>query len=115
MKQEDCRALETSRRVRKGLDLQHPTSSESCRSSTVDHDEEMTLEPPRKRTEVQEVTKETEWKEARGREEAWMRSKAPTWTPMVKAILDEGKPKITEVEVACQVRKVKKLRARREK
>ena len=36
-------------RVRKGLDLQHPTSSELCRSSMVDHDEEMTLEPPRKR------------------------------------------------------------------
>ena len=36
-----------SRRVRKGLGLQHPFSSESCRSSTVDHDEEMTLESPR--------------------------------------------------------------------
>ena len=56
----------------KGLDLQHPTSSESCRSSMVDHDVEVTLEPPRKRHEVQEVMKETEWKEARGREEeAW--------------------------------------------
>ena len=62
----------SSRRVRKGLDLQHPSSSESCRSSTVDHDEEMTLESPRKRQDVQEVMKETEWKEARGREEeAW--------------------------------------------
>ena len=43
-----------SRRVRKGLDLQHPTSSESCRYSTVDHDEEMTLESLRKRLEMQE-------------------------------------------------------------
>ena len=48
-----------SRRLRKGMDLQHPASSESCRSSTVDHDEEMSLEPPRKRQEVQEVMKET--------------------------------------------------------
>ena len=56
-----------------GLVLQHPFSSESCRSSTVDHDEEMTLvESIRKRQEVHEVMKETEWKEARGREEeAW--------------------------------------------
>ena len=49
------------------MDLQHPFSSESCRSSMVDHDEEMTLESPRKRQEVQELMKETEWKEARGR------------------------------------------------
>ena len=49
---DEARRLQSSgnsRRVRKGLDLQHPTSSESCRSSMVDHDEEMTLEPPRKR------------------------------------------------------------------
>ena len=52
-----------SRRIRKGLSLQHPTSSESCRSSMVDYDEEMALEPPRNRPE---------WEEARGREEdAW--------------------------------------------
>ena len=44
-----------------------------------------------------------------------MRSKAPTWTFMVKATMDEGKSKITEVKVACQERKVKNLRARREK
>ena len=61
-----------SRRVKKEMDLQHPFSSESCRSSTVDHDEEMTLESPRKRQEVQGVIEETEWKETRGREEdAW--------------------------------------------
>ena len=71
---DEARMLQSSgnsRRLRKGLDLQHPTSSESCRSSMVDHDEDMTLEPPSKRQEVQEVMKETEWK-ARGRkEEAW--------------------------------------------
>ena len=99
----------------------------------IDRDEEMTLESPRTRQEVQEVMKETEWKETRGREEeAWrlsqkgkrrcrrleslrMGSKAPAWTLMVKATMDEGKAKITEVEVACQEKKVKKLKARREK
>ena len=44
-----------STKVRKGLDFQHTISSESCRSSTVDHDEEMTLESPGNRQEVQEV------------------------------------------------------------
>ena len=43
-----------------------------------------------------------------------MRLKAPTWTLMSKATMDEGKSKITEVKVACWERKVKKLRARRE-
>ena len=52
-----------SRRVRKGLGLQHPTSSVSCRSSMVDCDKEMALEPPRKRPE------KPVWEEARGREE----------------------------------------------
>ena len=41
-------------------------------SSTVDHDEEMTVESLSKRQEVQEVMKKTEWKEARGRR---------TWRP----------------------------------
>ena len=35
-----------SREVRKRLDLQHPISSESCRSSMVDEDAQMILEPP---------------------------------------------------------------------
>ena len=43
---DEARRLQSSgnsRKVRKGLDLQHPFSSESRRSSTVDHDEEMTF------------------------------------------------------------------------
>ena len=72
---DEARKLQSSRnsiRVRKGVGLQHHFSSESCRSSTVGHDEEMTLESPRKRQEVQKVMKETAWQEARGREEeAW--------------------------------------------
>ena len=67
-----CRVLENWRRARKGLNLQHPTSSESCRSSTVDHGEERTLESLTRRQEVQEEMKETEWNETRGTEEkAW--------------------------------------------
>ena len=115
---------ENSRRVRKEMDLQHHFSSESCRSSTVDHDEEMTLEVPRKRQEVQEVMNETEWKETRGRgEEAWRLEpvgetrtglKASSWTLMVKATRHGGKLKITEVKVTCQEKKAKKLKVRRE-
>ena len=47
MKQEDCRALETREGVRKELGQDHPTS-ESCRSSMVDHVEVMTLEVTKK-------------------------------------------------------------------
>ena len=52
IERDEARRLQSSgnsRRVRKDMDLQHPFSSESCRSSTVDHDEEMTLESPSKR------------------------------------------------------------------
>ena len=119
-----------SRRVRKGLDLQQPTISESCTSSMVDHDEEMALEPPRKRHEVQEVTKETAWTEARDRgEEAWrLEPEGDTEVPETGIVADEvegtyvdsngegqGKSKITGVKVACQERKVKNSRTRREK
>ena len=38
MKQEGLQSSGNSR-VKKEMDLQHPFSSESCRSSTVDHDE----------------------------------------------------------------------------
>ena len=59
---DEARRLQSSgnsRWVGKGMDLQLPFSSESCRSSTVDHDEEMTLESPSKRQEMQEVMKTT--------------------------------------------------------
>ena len=54
------------------MDLQHSFSSESCRSSTVDYVEEMTLESPKKRQDVQEVMEKTAWKKTTRREEdAW--------------------------------------------
>ena len=74
------------------MDLQHTFSSDSCRSSTVDHDEEMTLESLTKRHEVQEVMKES----GRGNGDAGDQSrcgrglKASTWTFMVKASMNGG-------------------------
>ena len=118
-----------SRRVRKGLDLQRPTSSGSCRSSVIDHDEEMALEPPRRRHVVQEVIKETEWKEARSGEEEARRlePEGETEVPDTGIVadgvestyvdlngeghMDEGKSKITELKMACQEKKAKKLEA----
>ena len=61
-----------SRRMKKEMDLQNLLSLESCRSSTVDHVEEMSRESPRERQNVQEVTDEAAWKATRGRrEDAW--------------------------------------------
>ena len=37
----------------------------------------------------------------------------PAQTLMVQATMDEGKSKVTEVKVACQERKVKKVRVRK--
>ena len=105
-----------SRRVRKGLGRQHPTSSESCRSSMVDHDEEMALELPSKRPEW------SEWEEARGREEdAWrVEPEGETEVPETVIVADEVEgtyvdSKTTEVNVACKEKRVKKLRVRTEK
>ena len=85
---DEARRLQNSenlRRVRKGLDLQHPASSESCRSSMTDYDEEMALEPPRKRPECPEC------KEARGREEyAWrLEPQGETEVPETVIVADE--------------------------
>ena len=72
IKQEGCRDLVTSRRMKKEMDLQKLLSFESCRSPTVDHIEERRLESPRKRHDVQEVMDETAGKAMRGRgEDAW--------------------------------------------
>ena len=90
---DEAKRLQSSRnsgRVRKGMDLQHPYLSESCRSSTVDHDEDMILESPRKRQELQEVMKEIEWKEAIGREEeAWrVEPEGETGMPETRVVAD---------------------------
>ena len=80
----------------------------------VDYDEEMALEWP-------------EWEEARGREEdAWrLEPEGETEVPETVIVADEVEgtyvdtngesTKITEVNVACKERKVKKSRVRREK
>ena len=56
----------------------------------MDHDEEMTLESPRKRQEVQGVIEETEWKETRGREEdAWrLEPQGETEMPETRVVAD---------------------------
>ena len=127
MKQEGCRDLEIREGQGRGLHLQHPFSYEWCRSSTVDHDEEMTLESPRKRQEVQEVLKETEWKEARGREEeTWrLEPEGETEVPETGVVADgvegiyvdlDGEGcKFPEGKAKRQEKKMKKLRVRREK
>ena len=103
-----------SRRVRKGLDLQHPTSSEPCRPSVVDYDEEMALEPPRKRPE---------W-EARGREKNAWRLEPEGETEVPETVIVDfngeghqgrGQVKTTEVKVACKEMRMKKFRVRRDK
>ena len=72
---DEARRLQRSgnpRRVKKEMALQYPSSSESGRSSTVDHVEEMTMKSPRKIQDVQEVMEETARKASRGREKnAW--------------------------------------------
>ena len=62
----------SSRRMKKEADPQDLLSFESCRSSAVDHVEEMSLESPRMMQDVQEVTGEIAGNATRGRgEDAW--------------------------------------------
>ena len=62
----------SSRRMKKDADSQDLFSFESCRSSAVDHVEEMSLESPRKMQEEQEVMRENSGDATRGRgHDAW--------------------------------------------
>ena len=116
------------------MDLQNPFSFESCRSSTVDHVEEMTLESPKKRQEVQEVMEETAGKATRGREEDAWRLEPEGETEMVETrVVSDGvegiyvdlngeghhergaSKNIPTEKVTRQEDKAKKLKARREK
>ena len=80
----------SSRRVKKEMDLQNPFCLESCRSSTVVHVEEMTLESPKKSQELQEVMEETAWKATRGRgEDAWrLELEGETEMPETRVVSD---------------------------
>ena len=99
-KRDEARRLQrscNSRRVRKEVDLQHSFSSESCRSSTMDHDEEMTLESPRKRQEVQAVMKETRGRE----EEAWrLEPEEETEMPETRVVAAEIKGIYVELKAS---------------
>ena len=96
----------SSRRMKKEADSQDLLSFESCRSSVVDHVEEMSLESPRKMQEEQEVMSETSGNATSGREEDEWRLepgrrwkpkmfrtewKASTWTLMMKVTMSGGK------------------------
>ena len=62
----------SSRRIKKEADSQDLLSVVSCRSSAVDHVEDMSLESPRRMHDVQEVVGETAGDATRGRgEDAW--------------------------------------------
>ena len=62
----------SSRRMKKEADSQDLLSFESCRSSAVDHVEEISLESSTKRQDVQEVMGETAGNATTGRgEDAW--------------------------------------------
>ena len=58
--------------MKRKADFQDLLSCESCRSSAVDHVEEMSLESPRKMQDEQEVMSEISGSATRGRgEDAW--------------------------------------------
>ena len=94
------------------MDLQHPFSSESCRSSTVDHDEEVTLESSRveagcargdegdcregderRRRRCMEAGTRKGNGDVRDQSRYGRGGKAFAWTLMVKATRNEGKLK----------------------
>ena len=72
---DEARRLQTSgssRRTKKEADSHDLLSFQSCRSSAVDHVEEMSLESPRKIQDVQVVMSETAGRATRGRgDDAW--------------------------------------------
>ena len=104
MKQEDWRAG-SSRRTKKEADSQDLLSFQSCRSSAVDHVEEISLESSRKSQNVQVVMSETAGKARREEEKMrgdWNQKgtlrrwkpklfrtgwEASTWTLMVKVAM----------------------------
>ena len=83
---DEARRLQRSgslRRMKKEVDSQDVLSFESCRSSAVDHVEEMSLESPSKMQDVQELMSETAGNAMRGRgEDAWRpERKRRRWKP----------------------------------
>ena len=76
----------SSRRMKKEADSQDLFSLESCRSSAVDHVEEMSLESRRKMQDEQEVMSETSGNATRGRgEDRWrLEPEVETETPETK-------------------------------
>ena len=86
----------SSRGARKEADLQDLLSFELCRSSAVDHIEEISPESPRKVQDEQEVTSEASWTATGGKEEDGRRlePEGETETPETKVLwtVVEGVP-----------------------
>ena len=114
----------SSRRIKEEADSQDLLSFQSCRSSAVDHVEEMSLEPPRRIQDVQVVISETAGKATRGRGEDALRLEAEgeTVTLETKVVSNgvegvhadpngEGRRETPEGKAKRQEKKVKKLRA----
>ena len=80
--------------MKKEADSQYPLFFESCRSSAVDHVEEMSLESQRKMQDVEEVMGETAGNATRGRgEDAWrLETEAETETLETK-VVSERRPR----------------------
>ena len=80
----------SSRRVKKEADSQDLLSFQSCRSSAVDHVEEMSLQSPRMIQVVQVVIGETAGKATRGRgADAWrLEPEGETETSETKVVSD---------------------------
>ena len=82
---DEARRLRSSgnlRRMKKEADTQDLLSFDSCRSSAVDHVEQMSLESPRKMQDEQEMMGETSGNATRGRGEDgwWLESEGETET-----------------------------------
>ena len=76
---------------------------ESCRSSAVDHVEEMSLESPRKRQDVQEVMGESAGNATRGRgEDAWrLEPEGETETLETKVVSDSVEGVRVDLDCEC--------------
>ena len=105
-----------SRRMKKEMDLQNLLSFESCRSSTVDHVEEMSLESSRKRQDVQEVMDETAGKATRGRgEDAWrLEPEGETEMPETRVVSDGVEGVYVDLIGECHHERVQVKKSRRQ-
>ena len=98
------------------MDLQNLLSFESCRSSTVDHVEEVSLEPPRKRQDVQEVRDETAGKGTGGGEGAGrLGPEGETEMPVTRVVSDGVEGVNVDLNGECHFERVQVKQSRRQR